>query len=103
MLVLHVAVAEDQVEIVQHLVANGAMLNLQDKKRRFTPLMLALAQEPPSFEEIFQALLKGKPDLSVQDSSGQTVLHLASGNPVVMTGKRTRLLNAMVWWMMCRV
>ncbi|POM63705.1 Hypothetical protein PHPALM_20862 [Phytophthora palmivora] len=76
--VLHVAVAEDQLEIVQHLVSNGAMLNLQDKKRRFTPLMLALAQQPPSFEEIFQVLLKGKPDLSVQDSSGQTVLHLAA-------------------------
>ncbi|KAF4323670.1 hypothetical protein BBO99_00001459 [Phytophthora kernoviae] len=76
--VLHVAVAEDQLEIVQHLVANGAMLNLQEKKRRFTPLMLALAQQPPSFEEIFQALLKGKPDLSVQDSSGQTILHLAA-------------------------
>ncbi|KAE9029606.1 hypothetical protein PF005_g1645 [Phytophthora fragariae] len=76
--VLHVAVAEDQLEIVQHLVSNGAMLNLQEKKRRFTPLMLALAQQPPSFEEIFQALLKGKPDLTVQDSSGQTVLHLAA-------------------------
>ncbi|KAI9995471.1 hypothetical protein PInf_012536 [Phytophthora infestans] len=76
--VLHVAVAEDQLEIVQHLVSNGAMLNLQEKKRRFTPLMLALAQQPPSFEEIFQILLKGKPDLSVQDSSGQTVLHLAA-------------------------
>ncbi|TDH65062.1 uncharacterized protein CCR75_002145 [Bremia lactucae] len=76
--VLHVAVAEDQLKIVQHLVSNGAMLNLQDKKRRFTPLMLALAQQPPCFEEIFQALLKGKPDLSVQDSSGQTVLHLAA-------------------------
>ncbi|RLN68117.1 hypothetical protein BBJ29_009821 [Phytophthora kernoviae] len=76
--VLHVAVAEDQLEIVQHLVANGAMLNLQEKKRRFTPLMLALAQQPPSFEEVFQALLKGKPDLSVQDSSGQTILHLAA-------------------------
>ncbi|ETL87363.1 hypothetical protein, variant [Phytophthora nicotianae] len=76
--VLHVAVAEDQLEIVQHLVSNGAMLNLQDKKRRFTPLMLALAQQPPSYEEIFLALLKSKPDLSVQDSSGQTVLHLAA-------------------------
>ncbi|KAI9906057.1 hypothetical protein PsorP6_013713 [Peronosclerospora sorghi] len=55
------------------------MLNLQEKKHRFTPLMLALAQQPPSFEEIFQTLLKGKPDLNVQDSSGQTVLHLATG------------------------
>ncbi|KAI9911598.1 hypothetical protein PsorP6_009588 [Peronosclerospora sorghi] len=54
------------------------MLNLQEKKHRFTPLMLALAQQPPSFEEIFQTLLKGKPDLNVQDSSGQTVLHLAT-------------------------
>ncbi|KAL3673475.1 hypothetical protein V7S43_001185 [Phytophthora oleae] len=77
-LVLHIAVAEDQLEIVQHLVSNGAMLNLQEKKRRFTPLMLTLAQQPPSFEEIFQTLLKGKPDLSVQASSGQTVLHLAA-------------------------
>ncbi|KAG6969591.1 hypothetical protein JG688_00005245 [Phytophthora aleatoria] len=76
--VLHVAVAEDQLDVVQHLVSNGAMLNLQEKKRRFTPLMLALAQQPPSFEEIFQVLLKGKPDVSVQDSSGQTVLHLAA-------------------------
>ncbi|CAH0489396.1 unnamed protein product [Peronospora farinosa] len=76
--VLHVAVAEDQLEIVQYLVANGAALNLQEKKRRFTPLMLALAQQPPRFEEIFQALLKGKPDLSLQDSSGQTVVHLAA-------------------------
>ncbi|KAL4152085.1 hypothetical protein PRNP1_009020 [Phytophthora ramorum] len=76
--VLHVAVSEDQLEIVQHLVSNGAMLNLQEKKRHFTPLMLALAQQPPRFEEIFQALLKGKPDLSVQDASGQTVLHLAA-------------------------
>lgn len=76
--VLHVAVAEDQVKIVQHLVSNGAMLNLQEKKRRFTPLMLALAQQPSSFEEILQVLLKGKPDLSIQDSSGQTVLHLAA-------------------------
>ncbi|KAI9918088.1 hypothetical protein PsorP6_012532 [Peronosclerospora sorghi] len=77
--VLHVAVAEDQLEIVRYLVANGAMLNLQEKKHRFTPLMLALAQQPPSFEEIFQTILKGKPDLNVQDSSGQTVLHLATG------------------------
>ncbi|KAG7392475.1 hypothetical protein PHYPSEUDO_000163 [Phytophthora pseudosyringae] len=76
--VLHVAVTEDQLEIVQHLVSNGATLNLQEKKRRFTPLMLALAQQPPSFEELFQVLLKGKPDLSVQDSSGQTALHLAA-------------------------
>ncbi|KAI9921239.1 hypothetical protein PsorP6_000510 [Peronosclerospora sorghi] len=76
--VLHVAAAEDQLEIVRYLVANGAMLNLQEKKHRFTPLMLALAQQPPSFEEIFQILLKGKPDLNVQDSSGQTALHLAT-------------------------
>ncbi|KAI9913258.1 hypothetical protein PsorP6_005588 [Peronosclerospora sorghi] len=55
------------------------MLNIQEKKHRFTPLMLALAQQPPSFEEIFQTLLKGKPDLNVQDSSGQTVLHLVTG------------------------
>ena len=72
--------AEDQLEIVQYLVTNGAILNLQGKKRRFTPLMLALAQQPPRFEEIFQVLLKGKPDLSLQDSSGQTVVHLAAGN-----------------------
>ncbi|KAI9910010.1 hypothetical protein PsorP6_010430 [Peronosclerospora sorghi] len=39
----------------------------------------SLSQQPPSFEEIFQTLLKGKPDLNVQDSSGQTVLHLATG------------------------
>ncbi|KAI9906521.1 hypothetical protein PsorP6_004110 [Peronosclerospora sorghi] len=77
--VLHEAVAEDQLEIVRYLAANGAMLNLQEKKHRFTPLMLALAQQPPSFEEIFQTLLKGKPDLNVQDSSGQTVLHLTTG------------------------
>ncbi|KAI9907435.1 hypothetical protein PsorP6_004260 [Peronosclerospora sorghi] len=78
--VLHVAVAEDQLELVRYLVANGAMLKLQEKKHRFTPLMLALAQQPPSFvEEIFQTLLKGKPDLNVQDSSGQTFLHLATG------------------------
>uniref|UniRef100_A0AAV1VM03 Uncharacterized protein n=1 Tax=Peronospora matthiolae TaxID=2874970 RepID=A0AAV1VM03_9STRA len=76
--VLHVAVAEDHLEIVQYLVANGAMLNLQDKKHRFTPLMLALAQQPPTFKEIIQALLKGKPDLNVQNSSGQTVVHLAA-------------------------
>ncbi|CEG36223.1 Histone H3 (Lys9) methyltransferase SUV39H1/Clr4, required for transcriptional silencing [Plasmopara halstedii] len=76
--VLHVAVAEDQLEIVQHLVCNGANLNLQEKKHRFTPLMLALAQQPMRFEEIFHALLKGKPDLSIQNSSGQTVLHLAA-------------------------
>ncbi|CAH0517988.1 unnamed protein product [Peronospora belbahrii] len=76
--VLHVAVAEDQLEIVQYLVANGAMLNLQEKKHRFTPLMLALAQQPPRFEEIIQALVKGKPDLSLQDSSGHTVMHLAA-------------------------
>ncbi|RLN38268.1 hypothetical protein BBJ28_00017343 [Nothophytophthora sp. Chile5] len=75
---LHVAVAEDQLEIVKHLVANGAMLNLQEKKNKFTPLMLCLAQQPPRFEELFPALLKGKPDLSVQDSSGQTILHLAA-------------------------
>ncbi|KAI9895448.1 hypothetical protein PsorP6_018327 [Peronosclerospora sorghi] len=43
------------------------MLNLQEKKHRFTPLMLALAQQPPS-----------KPDLNVQDSSSQTALHLAT-------------------------
>ncbi|KAI9911496.1 hypothetical protein PsorP6_009528 [Peronosclerospora sorghi] len=65
--VLHVAVAEDQLEIVRYLVANGAILNLQEKKHRFTPLMLALSQQPPSFEEIFQTLLKGKPDLNIQD------------------------------------
>ncbi|KAI9911340.1 hypothetical protein PsorP6_009485 [Peronosclerospora sorghi] len=76
--VQHVAVAEDQLEIVRYLVANGAMLNLQEKKHRFTPLMIALAQQPPSFEEIFQTLLKGKRDLNVQDSSGQMVLHLAT-------------------------
>ena len=74
------AVAEDQLEIVQYLVANGVVLNLQEKKRRFTPLMLALAQQPPRYKELFQALLKGKPDLSLQDSSGQTVVHLAAGN-----------------------
>ena len=77
--VLHVAVAEDHLEIVQYLVAHGAMLNLQDKKHRFTPLMLALAQQPPNFKEIIQALLKGKPDLNGQNSSGQTVVHLAAG------------------------
>ena len=76
---LHVAVAEDQLDIVQHLVANGAMLNLQDKKHRFTPLMLALAQQPPSFKEIIEALLKGKPDLNLHNASGQTVVHLAAG------------------------
>lgn len=77
-LALHVAVAEDQLEIVKHLVSNGALLNLQEKKNRFTPLMLCLAQQPPHFEEIFAAILKGKPDLSVQDSAGQTILHLAT-------------------------
>ncbi|KAI9910309.1 hypothetical protein PsorP6_010082 [Peronosclerospora sorghi] len=58
------------------------MLNLQEKKHRFTPPMLALAQQPPSFEEIFQTLLKGKPDLNVQESSGQTVMHLATVLPI---------------------
>ncbi|KAI9915131.1 hypothetical protein PsorP6_007722 [Peronosclerospora sorghi] len=77
--VVHVAVAEDQLEIVRYIVANGAMLNLKEKRHRFTPVMLALAQQPLSFEEIFQTLLKGKPDLNVQDSSGQTVLHLSTG------------------------
>jgi ankyrin repeat protein len=75
---LHIAVAEDQLEIVAYLVSHGAPLDFQDKKNRFTPLMLCLAQRPPRHLEILQALLKGKPDLSVQDSSGQTVLHLAA-------------------------
>lgn len=70
--------AEDQLEVVTHLVANGAPLNLQDKKNRFTPLMLCLAQQPPHFLDMLQAILKGKPDLSVVDSAGQTVLHLAA-------------------------
>jgi ankyrin repeat protein len=74
---LHIAVAEDHVEIVQLLVSSGHMLNLQEKKNKFTPLMLCLAQQPPHFDEIFAAILKGKPDLDVQDSAGQTILHLA--------------------------
>lgn len=75
---LHIAVAEDQLEIVKHLVAHGAPVNAQDKKNRFTPLMLCLAQQPPHFVEMLQAILKGKPDLSAQDSTGQTILHLAA-------------------------
>lgn len=75
---LHIAVSEDQLEIVKHLVANGAQLNAQDKKNKFTPLMLCLAQQPPRFLELFQVILKGKPDLSVVDSTGQTVLHLCA-------------------------
>uniref|UniRef100_K3W7B9 Uncharacterized protein n=1 Tax=Globisporangium ultimum (strain ATCC 200006 / CBS 805.95 / DAOM BR144) TaxID=431595 RepID=K3W7B9_GLOUD len=75
---LHLAVTEDQLEIVKHLVSNGAPLNIQDKKNKFTPLMLCLAQQPPHFVEMLQAILKGKPDLSVQDSTGQTILHLCA-------------------------
>ncbi|KAI9908547.1 hypothetical protein PsorP6_002876 [Peronosclerospora sorghi] len=77
-MVLRVAVGEDQLEIVRYLVANGAMLNLQEKKHRFTPLMLVMAQQHPSFEKIFQTILKGKPYLNLQESSVQTVLHLAT-------------------------
>ncbi|TMW60704.1 hypothetical protein Poli38472_000746 [Pythium oligandrum] len=76
--VLHIAVSEDQLEIVSYLVSHGAPLDYQDKKNRFTPLMLCLAQRPPRYLEIVQALLKGKPDLTIQDSAGQTVLHLAT-------------------------
>lgn len=65
-------------EIVQLLVSSGHMLNLQERKNKFTPLMLCLAQRPPHFDEIFDAILKGKPDLDVQDSAGQTILHLAA-------------------------
>lgn len=75
---LHIAVTEDQLEVVKHLVANGAPVNMQDKKNRFTPLMLCLAQQPPHFLEMLQVILKGKPDLGSQDSTGQTILHLAA-------------------------
>lgn len=75
---LHVAVTEDQLEVVKHLVSNGAPVNTQEKKNKFTPLMLCLAQQPPQFLEMLQVILKGKPDLSAQDSTGQTVLHLAT-------------------------
>ncbi|DAZ96390.1 TPA: hypothetical protein N0F65_010757 [Lagenidium giganteum] len=76
--VLHTAVSEDQLSVVTALVSHGVMLNIQDKKNKFTPLMLCLAQQPTQYLEIMQAILKGKPDLSVQDSAGQTVLHLAA-------------------------
>ncbi|GLD91762.1 hypothetical protein PINS_up000295 [Pythium insidiosum] len=75
---LHIAVSEDQLSIVTYLVSHGAPLDFQDKKNRFTPVMLCLAQQPPRWMEILQALLKGKPDLSIQDSAGQTALHLAA-------------------------
>jgi ankyrin repeat protein len=75
---LHIAVSEDQLEIVTHLVSNGVMLNVPEKKNQFTPLMLCLAQQPPRYLEILQAILKGKPDLNVQDSIGQTALHLSA-------------------------
>lgn len=75
---LHIAVAEDQLEVVKHLVSNGAPVNMQDKKNRFTPLMLCLAQQPPHFLEMLQVILKGKPDLGATDSTGQTILHLAA-------------------------
>ncbi|GAB9471073.1 Dead deah box rna [Globisporangium polare] len=75
---LHIAVTEDQLEVVKHLVSNGAPVNMQDKKNRFTPLMLCLAQQPPHFLEMLQVILKGKPDLGATDSTGQTILHLAA-------------------------
>lgn len=78
LIALHIAVSEDQLSIVSYLVSHGAPLDIQDKKNRFTPLMLCLAQHPPRYMDIMQAILKGKPDLSLQESSGQTVLHLAA-------------------------
>ncbi|KDO24218.1 hypothetical protein SPRG_09852 [Saprolegnia parasitica CBS 223.65] len=75
---LHVAVAEAQLEMVEFLVNHRANVNLQEKKAGFTPLMLALAQQPQSYLDMLEIMMKAQPDLTIKDVSGQTALHLAA-------------------------
>ncbi|OQR91649.1 hypothetical protein ACHHYP_04506 [Achlya hypogyna] len=75
---LHVAIAEAQLEMVEFLVNHRANVNLQDKKAGFTPIMLALAQQPSNYLDMLEIMMKVQPDLLIKDVSGQTALHLAA-------------------------
>ncbi|OQR91972.1 hypothetical protein THRCLA_08832 [Thraustotheca clavata] len=75
---LHVAIAEGQLEMLEFLVNHGANVNLQDKKAAFTPIMLALAQQPMNYLDMIEIMMKQQPDLTIKDKSGQTALHLAA-------------------------
>ena len=76
LLALHIAIQEGHKELVKFLISNGIKLNLKERKNGFTPLMQCIAQQPLHFDEIFESLLEAKPDINIQDSQGQTALHL---------------------------
>ncbi|KAH9195075.1 hypothetical protein AeNC1_002962 [Aphanomyces euteiches] len=75
---LHLAIAEDELAMVEFLCNHGANVNLKEKKSGYTTIMLALAQQPSHYVAMLEILLKHQPDLTLKDSSGQTALHLAA-------------------------
>ncbi|KAF0686779.1 Aste57867_21442 [Aphanomyces stellatus] len=75
---LHLAIAEDELEMVEFLCSNGANVNLKEKRGGYTTIMLCLAQQPPTYVSMVEILLKHQADLTLKDSTGQTALHLAS-------------------------
>lgn len=72
---LHVAVENDNLEIVDLLVAHGADIDARDHLGR-TPLFLAIVRRRP---EISKVLIEADADATVTTKSGSTLLLAAAG------------------------
>jgi ankyrin repeat protein len=71
---LHIAVARNDIRLVQCLLDHGAAINVRTKNDGRTPLMIAAAA---GFTEIVEMLLSREADPSIVDSGGKSPLERA--------------------------
>ena len=72
---VHIAVARNEVKLVQRLLDHGAAINVRTYSDGKTPLMIAAAA---GFEEMVEILLSRGADPSIVDSAGKSSLERAA-------------------------
>ena len=76
---LHVAIAENQMAVVEFLLNQpGLPVDVREKKHGFTPIMMCLVTQTSNCITLLEMILtKVKPDLALKDNSDNTALHLS--------------------------
>ncbi|CEP09250.1 hypothetical protein [Parasitella parasitica] len=72
---LHWAASGGHADIVNYLIAMGAIVNSQDKDAQWTPLMIAVSA---GHLEVVKILLQNQADPALENDTKQTALHYAA-------------------------